>query len=243
MSIFSQPVSAAADINLFGRVDGDRQQLVIGMRISASTDTALIVPLPIRPGCGDHEVKLTLLTQRRAFFAAIAQGFQSTANTNQRRDEEEDDAPRTVRYTYADPIQTVYVPSPVGFNALDEAFRLPRAVLAANPQYGSYAFLVHVLPAGHNIRVVPVAVEFPTRDPAHIFFPTVVSLGGPVADVALQDVTVYTQRVHHLALDETRDPAGDFMVTDGGIVAPEHLVQRQVLYGSKPNEDTRIALG
>ena len=244
MSIFSQPIDTAADVNLFARMVGDRQHLVVGMRLSAPTDVALVIPLPIRRGCGDHEVQLTSLDDSRAFFAALATGFAPPVSARDRRDDEDEDAPRTVRYAQAQPIQTSYVGSTSQLARIDENYHLPRAVLAAQPQYGDYGFLIHVLPAGQAVRVTPLAVCGPARDPSRLYLPTLVAAGGPAPDVVLQDATIYTQHIHHLSLDESKNPAGDFVNTSvtGDLVDPEHLVQRKVVYGSNANADTFLSL-
>ncbi len=243
--IFSQPVTELADINLYGRVSGDRQCLVVALRYTAEAETALVLPLPVRKGCGAHEVRTLSMDHCGSFFASLAMGFTSGPTANRRgTSDEEEDAPKTVRFTRASVKKSVYVPTITDFADVDWQWKLPTTTLAAHPQYGSFGFMLHVLPAGTNVRVGPVALDFPTRDPSRIFFPTLQSRGGPVPQSVMQDCVLYCQDTPRQGLDETPDPASKTMVVapPEAILNVHHVVQRQALYGSTENRDTWIEI-
>ena len=96
MPIFTRPIQAS-NVNYYGRLERGRQTLAVGMRISANEDTAMLLPIPVRPGAGAHEVRVIPFGERRALFTALEMGF-AGAGSNRHRREDDDDKQRESSY-------------------------------------------------------------------------------------------------------------------------------------------------
>ena len=244
MPVFSQRPDGIAELTLFGCTLQGRQSLALSLRISAATDIGLIVPVPIAPGAAESEVRLLSTDGSQSLFESLASGFSPATGRPHRRDADEEAAPRTVRYAAAQAMRAVYVPSIADFDRVAAHLRLPEAALASRPEYASYGFYVFELPAGQNVRIVPMGFDFPTRHPEAVYFPT--WYGDPtwMPDEGHRDITVYTQFGERLGWEETRETATRFVNASAtrGLIAPDRPVQRKILFGDGNNEDLLAAL-
>jgi hypothetical protein len=58
MCCFSKPVKSVSNTNIFARAgEGEQQFLVYSMSIDANQDLAMILPLPVKNGTQEGEVK------------------------------------------------------------------------------------------------------------------------------------------------------------------------------------------
>lgn len=244
MPVFSQRPNGIADLTLFGCTREGRQSLAVSLRISAATDLALIVPVPVTPGATETDVRLLSTDGSQSLFDSLASGFVGSAERPHRQDAEEADAPRTVRYAAAQAMRAYYVPSIADFDQVGPHLRFPEAALASRPEYASYGFYVFELPAGQDVRIVPMAFDFPTRHPEAVYFPT--WYGDPtwMPEEGHRDITVYTQFGERLGWQETRETATRFVNAGAsrGLIAPDRTVQRKILFGDGNNEDLLAAL-
>merc|ERR1712014_243217 len=72
--------------------------------------------------------------------------------------------------------------------------RLPDGVWAKMPSYADYGFAVFKLRGTANSRSVhPMALEFPTRHPGRVFYPTVHIHDGAVHETENFDHTLFAQ--------------------------------------------------
>jgi hypothetical protein len=157
-----------------------------------------------------------------------------------------------------------FVPTPADFARLDPRFRLPERVLTDLTSYGDWGFAVVQLRRSMTglwgwLRrtrntMQPLALEFPTRDPDRLFFPTLHVHDGQVHGEARFDHTLYWQHPRGvtvppargpLALGATMDvsgPAAGFVKVDRAhdLVDGEAPCHRRVLVGTLPNHDTWI---
>jgi hypothetical protein len=63
----------------FARRDGARQLLVYSMQLSADSDVAMILPLPVTPGGGEHAIEFVSLERCGDFFDELAHLFAAPA--------------------------------------------------------------------------------------------------------------------------------------------------------------------
>ncbi len=75
---------------------------------------------------------------------------------------------------------------------LDPRFRLPEVLFDAVPAYADHGFAVFQLEPG-NVTVHPMAMNFLTREPQRLFFPTVHVHDGTFHPTAKFDHTLYYQ--------------------------------------------------
>ncbi|HIA03134.1 MAG TPA: hypothetical protein EYN66_14715 [Myxococcales bacterium] len=244
MAIFSQPVEAVADINIFARMNGTRQILVIALRMTSSIDTSLVVPLPIAMNAGDSPVKFIDFSENTAYFAALRRGFTNAAGTRERRSGDEAGAP-TMRYMSSGPYAEHFISDISDFESLDLSAQFPPELSGTFSPYLKYGFAVFQLRAGRNVRVKPMALEFETRHPDKLYFPTYEFSDGITRSSYRFDTVLFCQHAERAGWDETRGTANSYMQMDElqGILSPERLVQRFALNGDLPNEDSYQSIG
>src|SRR5690606_14273302 len=157
-----------------------------------------------------------------------------------------------------------YVPSRAEFARLDPRFRMSDEVWDALPQLADWGFCVFQLrdveppglwarirgrrPLPHPIH--PMAFEFPRRDPAALFFPTVHVHDGAVHPEARFDHVLYVQAPQGRAPTEDgwQPSMGPLSSTasvarSGGVLLEGQPGWRRQIAGMQPNRDVQVTLG
>jgi hypothetical protein len=76
MCCFSKPVRSVSATNIFARAgEGGEQFLAYSMSVSAKEDLAMILPLPVKSGTGEKDVKFIDLKDYPNFFGDLQSGF------------------------------------------------------------------------------------------------------------------------------------------------------------------------
>jgi hypothetical protein len=185
----SAPVYVAGT-RIFARREAGLQALVYSMTVSLESETAMILPLPVGPGSGEDAVRFVSLETCTAFFDLLEQAVSPLG------DGESADGPDGAELAVHSVgcFEASYVPHLSAFSRVDPRFRLSPDVFRRLPMYEDYGFAVFKLAAGARQRIHPMALWFPTRDPARLFFPTVHVHDGELHDTALFDHALYYQR-------------------------------------------------
>lgn len=244
MCCFSKSIESVSGTRIFARSEGERQYLVYSMELSAATDLAMVLPVPVaQPGAEDSVSFINLedyprffSDMRRGIFP-LTRGAQAAATRGAGR----------LAVVDVGAFEASFVPSMPDFCRLDERFRLSADMLAALPMYTDYGFSVCQLKASSSLqRIHPFAFSFKTREPQAIFFPTVHIHDGVVHETAQFDHQLFCQLeespAHWLG---SLEPAGTFMnLSKAGSVVnrDQHCFYRQ-LSGEHPNRDTWLPLG
>jgi hypothetical protein len=245
MCCFSGPVESVSSTKIFARsAPAGRQLLAYEMSFSAKDDLAMILPIPVPPGAADDAVRFLSLKEYRDFFKDLAAGFPRPAKGD-------DGARKPGLAPEAAPLPVVdvgdfeasFVPSPRDFSRLDARFRLPESAWDRLPAYRDFGFAVFKLKKGAR-TAHPMAFEFPRRDPARLFFPTVHLHDGTVKEKAGFDHALYCQAAENEFLqvnDWTESPglASGFVnvAKAQGLVAGDRHVYLLELRGERRNED------
>ncbi len=247
MCIFSGTVSSVANTRIFARSSaGGRQFLVYSMQYEAGSDLAMILPLPTPPLPPEDAVRFMDLSSYPAFFDDMATGFYEPAL----RGLDSKSAPSfeaILKVHEVGSFQASFVPRLRDFARLDSRFRLPDQTWEQMPHYHDYAFAVFKLRAGAK-DIHPMAFEFPRRNPAELFFPTVHIHHGIVEARAYFDHSLYCQtpgrqpgwRISSFAPSgQPTIPAKRFMdiARTQGIVDGDTVVQFDRRIGMLANED------
>ena len=138
-----------------------------------------------------------------------------------------------------------FVPAVKDFARLDERFRLPTEIWDTLPQYKDAGFAVFQLKKG-NMKVHPMAFEFPRADRNKLFFPTVHIHDGKVHAKAMFDHMLFCQTSATDALmdwEESPQPAELFMKDIDkaqGIVDPSAHCYRKIMKGMLDNKDLLV---
>lgn len=218
--------------------------LVYSMEIQVGGEVAMILPLPVVPGGGESALTFVDLSKRPGFFDELAQLFTVPMPASRGLPKggfAPQSLPRLVVHEVGDFVAS-YVPTVDDFGRLDPRFQLPREIWSALGAYDDWGFAVFQLAAGKKRkRIHPMALRFPTREPARIFFPTVHVHDGAAHAEAEFDHTLYYQepRLGAGAGADERSflaPAAD---AEGVLIGGER-VRRRALRGVLPNRDTWV---
>jgi len=249
MCCFSGPVEKVADTSIFARsVENGRQILVYSMSISAKHDVAMILPLPVPAGTADDAVRFIDLKEYPNFFLDLKLGFPEPRSRSLSFPGTKSAAPEVgaipLPVVQVGEFEASFVPAVKDFGRLDARFRLPDKTWESLPAYKEYGFAVFKL-RKESTTVHPMAFEFPRKDPAKVFFPTVHIHDGQVHPNATFDHALYCQKreADRTSLPEWREsatPAAQFMnlpKSQGIIDGRSHCYLRKIR-GERKNEDT-----
>lgn len=267
MCCFSRPVPYVAGTKIFARLTGARQRLVYGMSFAAAEELAMVLPLPVAAGAGEAAVGFVDLSGYRTFFADLEAGFPRimlpAAKGGLSYRGAIQPLPRLKVHEVGD-FEASFVPTAADFERLDPRFRLAPDILARLGVARDWGYAVVQLRRTmrglwarlrrRKNTMQPLALEFPTRDPARLFFPTLHVHDGQVHERAGFDHTLYWQLPPGVTappdngplvlggLGSLSGPAARFMNLERarGIVDGDAPCHRRVMWGLLPNQDTWI---
>jgi len=182
---------SVSSTRLFARREGDHQFLVYQMAIDAPSELAMVLPLPVSK-IADDAIAFLDLSAVPTLFTQLAACFEAPVSRGGIQAMEELAAvPQTLVVHSVGSFEASWVPTLADMNRLDPRFRLADAVWRDLPQFADHGFAVFKLKAGaHTIH--PMAMKFPTKDPA-LYFPTVHVHDGAVHRKAHFDHELYFQ--------------------------------------------------
>lgn len=227
--------------NIFAcKVDATTQALVYELELGAAGDVAMILPLPVAPEAGDGGLEFINLDGYPGFFSTLALLFHPPMPA----------AVRSAPYAFAPqaratlPVHNVgafeasFVPTLRDFDRLDARFRLPESVWHEIGGYDDYGFAVFRLAPGKKALVHPMALQFKTRSPDQLFFPTVHVHDGSVHPEAHFDHYLYYQGTPAESDERAPMPVPS---QAHSLLRRDLPVYRRGLHGTFPNRDTWVA--
>ncbi len=261
MCCFAQSVQSVANTRIFARLTGQGGQfLVYQMDYQSLTPNAMILPLPAALPAKEESIRFLSLKEYPQFFRDLDRGFPGEPVSRSRNlpiSSQLETKSQLVVHDVGDYVAS-FVPHMDDFDRLDPRFVIPQSSWNKIPGYADYSFAVFQLKSlGGTVH--PIAMEFQTRWPEQIFFPTVHIHDGEVHDKEHFDHLVYLQNsawddgVLPYASPEASDPATKFvrskwlakqfinMGKANGLVAADQLVHRKAMQGYLPNSDTIIS--
>jgi hypothetical protein len=242
--LFARPARVhVAHTNIFARkLDGTTQALVYAMQLGATAEVAMILPLPVAPGAGEHAVEFRSLESHPEFFNTLAMLFHPPMPAANRGGPAFLSAPQArppLPVHSVGAFEASFVPTLHDFDRLDARFRMPQSVWQEIGGYDDYGFAVFRLAPGKKANVHPMAFQFQTRDPSRLFFPTVHVHDGRVHQTAEFDHHLYYQG----NVQDTDERAPMVVPAQAhALLARELPVCRRRLHGTLANRDTWISL-
>lgn len=217
-------------------VEPKRQVLVYSMDLRVGAEVAMILPVPVVPGSGEHALDFVNLEGESDLFDRLDALFEQAP------------LPQKGGFRLAPPRQRLvvhevgsfvasFVPTESDFDRLDPRFRLPLRLSDVVPAYRDYGFAVFQLKPG-KVRVHPMAFTFETRAPRRLFFPTVHVHDGRMRPRAKFDHALYYQGGSALQADSVSDRPPRFDAK--GALDTSAPVCRTKLRGDHANEDIWI---
>lgn len=249
MCCFSRKVQSVSDTSIFARfAERGQQYLVYSMKLKTDQALAMILPIPVKTGTAEDDVKFVSLEKYPDFFTDMNRGFPAPpAARSKSGGGGFGGAPPEPALKVVDvgSYEASFVPSVEDFKRLDERFRLPDGTWDKLPTYKKYGFAVFKLKEGEQ-KVHPMAFQFPTRG-RRLFFPTVHIHDGNIHKEADFDHQLYCQLTGGdssklFRFRESPQPAGMFMDTikSEGLIEPdEHCHQRRI-NGRQKNDDVWV---
>lgn len=243
MCMFSSVVKDVAETKIFvRRTSRESQILVYAMQYQADAELAMILPLPKSLGAGEDAIRFFDLSGYPNLFEDIAKGFPKPRSSGS-RDRAAVCAP-ILRVHEVGNFEASWVPTLSDFSRLDSRFRLPASIWDRLPQYANYGFAVFKLKAG-NKSLHPIALEFQTREPYRLFFPTVHVHDGSVEPEALFNHSLYCQSEYPGSSWRASTLAGEPLLANDfiniersmGLLLPDQVIFERPVVGSYPNED------
>lgn len=264
MCIFSRPVEIVSDTNIFARTRNGRQVLVYGMTYAAASDLAMVLPLPVILGMPEDAVSFINMERYPDFFDDLKSGFPprmlltlSVGSRSVSLDEPK------LKVHDVGSYEASLVPRLEDFGRLDERFRLSSGVWDLLTEHRDSAFAVFKLKStaqglkgtlrgalGMGARprgVHPMALAFPSRTPAQLYFPTVHVHDDQVHATADFKHMLYCQpeqgMIAHLEdWERSTGAASEFMKIPQaeGILDPAAHCYRLPLEGRYQNHDASV---
>lgn len=183
-----------ANTEIFARLSGSGTQfLVYQMTFASDGPNAMVLPLPVR-----STVRFLNFESYPRFFEDLGRGFlapRSTARGAGRMGGAGMAPTQTLPVESVGEFVASFVPHIADFDRLDPRFVLPKSVWKKLPAYQDWGFAVFQLraPSKGRTRVHPMAMEFNTRHPDTLFFPTLHIHDGAVHAEEDYDHTLYFQ--------------------------------------------------
>ncbi len=255
MCMFSGPVRDVSSTAIFARpIAPSSQVLVYSMALAASTEVAMVLPLPVPPESNETAVRFLDLSRYPAFFDDLNRAFPSRSTKAHAGRLLLNASPRPQLVVHQiGCFEASFVPTRHDFARLDRRFRLPDDVWPSLPGYDDWGFAVFKLnPMAGRTAVHPMAFQFPRRNPDQLFFPTVHVHAEQVEPWAISDHRLYCQEIDEERLDrwywsfhaasrweQSSATLGTVIDADraGGIVRPDRPCHRVPITGSYPNVD------
>jgi hypothetical protein len=271
MCCFSRSVRLVSNTSIFGRATGrGSQMLVYAMSVGASEALAMVLPIPAPPRSPEGAVRFINLEGYPRFFEDLRSGFPELAMGAFGPPPLAAAPAARLAVHDVGAFEASFVPTQPDFARLDPRFVLPPRVWQKLPGYQDWGFAVFKLKGfggsaqrASHAHFHPMAFEFQTRYPNHVFFPTVHVHDGEVHPTAAFDHALYCQvspAAGQNLLARTRpepfpipntpprhvpewersvQPAGAFVHTESAfeIVDPSAVVYRRLIAGPAPNGD------
>ena len=248
MCCFSKHVQLVTDTDIFARAGKDgRQFLVYAMHFRAGEDLSMILPLPVPKNPKEDAVRFINLEKYPAFFDEMLSGFpipKPLGATPVPFPNIAASGPKLAVVEVGSFVAS-FVPAIKDFGRLDDRFRLPTEVWDKLPHYKDAGFAVFQLMQG-DMKVHPMAFEFPRADAGRLFFPTVHIHDGEVHAKAAFDHMLFCQTAATetvMGWEESPQPAGMFMKDiekAQGIVEPKAHCYRKIMKGMLENKDLLV---
>lgn len=230
------------------------QVLAYQMTYASKTPTAMILPLPVALPAREGSVRFKNLEAYPDFFEALARGFPTPQKWSWSKSGEVA-ASATLEVHDVGAFVASFVPRIADFARVDPRFVISPQVWTKLPAYVDYGFALFQLKELSG-SPHPIALEFDSRLPEQLFFPTVHIHDGSVHAQDTFDHVLYAQapafdaRVNsysgpsridrHTGFVRSQAKTADFVDTarTQGLVAADLLLHKVSLQGLLPNRDT-----
>ncbi|MFT3706267.1 MAG: hypothetical protein QM817_01245 [Archangium sp.] len=246
MCCFSGEVKDVSSTRLFARaLGGGRQLLVYELSLDASSEVAMVLPVPIARGATEDSVRFVDFSGCPKFFAELDALYPKPQARAGGPFAPASAAPpfQTLKVKQVGSFEASFAPTRSDLSRLDARFRLSSTVMDALTEHASSGFVVFQLKGSGERRVHPMAFEFPLADASKLFFPTVHVHDGEVHERAKFDHLLYAQPLEswgtHMTWWRAPLPTSSMSAAARAHVAVTPIYRSQ-LNGELPNRDVSL---
>ena len=125
------------------------------MKVAASSDTAMVLPIPVTPGCAEDAVKFIDMSSCPDFFDFLGSLFPSDLASPWAQPRSYGASPQRLQVVRVGSFEASFVPTIADFSRLDERFRITDDVWAQLPGYEDFGFAVFKLRANAEAAASP----------------------------------------------------------------------------------------
>lgn len=247
MCCFTGKVEEVKNTRIFARLGehGD-QALIYQMSVSVPRDLAMVLPVPVKKGTGEKEVKFYDFSKYDRVFEDLWEMFPvSNLTYGDPFAAAPAAANRSLQVVSVGAYDASFVPTSADFSRLDERFRLPEGTWEKLPGYQEFGFAVFKLKQG-KAQVHPMAFSFPTALARTVFFPTMHIHDGKIHAKETFDHTLYVQGAGLDVMGAGWQESPGLAVTKvkcgytHGMIRPEMHVYRNQIRGKNDNGDILV---
>lgn len=247
MCCFTGKVEEVKNTRIFARLGEHGNQVIIyQMSVNVPRDLAMVLPIPVKKGTGEKEVKFFDFSSYGRVFDDLWDMF-PILNYSAGPFAAEGGAPqsRSLQVVSVGAYDASFVPTAADFSRLDERFRLPEGTWDKLPGYADFGFAVFKLKPG-NAQVHPMAFAFPTALAGTVFFPTMHIHDGKIHAKETFDHKLYLQGTGLNVMGGGWEESPGLAVTKvkcghtHGMIRPEMHVYRNEIRGMCDNGDVLV---
>lgn len=251
MCCFTGKVEEVTNTRIFARLGSHgNQALIYQMALNAPQDVAMVLPIPIKKGTAEDEVKFFDFSKYDRVFADMALMFPEVTGYSRGDPFAAAAAPAspTLKVLSVGAYDASFVPTIGDFQRLDPRFRLPEGAWEKLPGYADFGFAVFKLKPG-KAEVHPMAFSFPTAQADTLFFPTLHIHDGKVHRKETFDHALYLQGPGADLARRGWEESSALAVTKvkcgmtHGMVRPERHLYKRSMRGEYDNGDVVVKMG
>ncbi|WP_395738308.1 hypothetical protein [Prosthecobacter sp.] len=247
MCCFTGKVEEVKNTRIFARLgEHGNQVLIYQMSVNVPRDLAMVLPVPVKKGTGEKEVKFFDFSKYASVFDDLWEMFPSRLTYGDTFAAAiPASASRSLEVVSVGAYDASFVPTAADFSRLDERFRLAEGTWDKLPGYADFGFAVFKLKPG-NAQVHPMAFSFPTALAGTVFFPTMHIHDGKIHAKETFDHKLYLQGSGLNVMGGGWEESPGLAVTKvkcgytHGMVRPEMHVYRNQIRGICDNGDILV---
>jgi len=235
MCIFTNEIDGVENTRIFSRQEGRRQAIVYDLQLSATEETAMVLPIPVAMQASESSVNFIDLSDYPDFFDEIDGVFPQWMSAD--LETLSSCGRRGIKVHDVGAFNASFVPCPTDFERLDPRFRLDRSFFEQVPEYSNYGFVVFRLQPGVS-KVHPMAFWF-DKDDKNLFFPTKHMHDGIINETEEFSHTLYAQgRLDNCDFHDKANIENQLMINKSlGLLTKEEPLYKKTVNGENKNND------
>jgi hypothetical protein len=249
MCIFSGKVEHVNSTNIFCSNLGVEHATVYQMKAMIESEMAMILPVPVRDGATESDLRFINLEEYPKFFDHMKELFPEPVSRGRMKSLGAFCAAPLLKVQEVGQYEASFAPKLVDLLRLDPRFKLPLHIFKLLPNYNSFGFAVFKLKPDAVLKDFhPMAYAYKPERADMLFFPTVHVHDGEVAEVADYDHCLYYQhdaKFKSMGYEEVSsiEPKQKMTIDRcAGLVRETDKLSRLKMRGQFPNGD-HVLLG